>query len=222
MPDTAAELPPAPTWAPLSANERRALGVLVEKNKTAKTPDTYPMTLNGVWVGCNQKSNRDPVLELDEDGVEEALTDLMKKGLTIKQQGGRVDRWRHLLYDAWMPAKVELAILAELLLRGPQSEGDLRGRASRMDEIADLDTLRALLKGLCERNLTVYLSPPGRGAMVTHGFHTPEELAALRGSQAPVPVEAAPRPSVGLEAKLNEALAEIEKLKERVAALEAK
>ena len=204
-------------------HERRILGVLVEKNKTAKTPDTYPMTLNSVTVGCNQKSNRDPVLDLDEDDVEETLNDLMKKGLTIKQQGGRVDRWRHLLYDAWTPTKVELAILAELLLRGPQSEGDLRGRASRMDEIVDLDALRTLLKGLCERNLTVYLSPPGRGAMVTHGFHTPEELASIRAGQGPMAMEAAaPRVSSGLEAKLNEALAEIALLKERVAALEAK
>ncbi len=220
MPDS----PPGtvPQREPLSIHERRILGVLVEKNKTAKTPDTYPMTLNGVTVGCNQKSNRDPVLDLDEDDVEETLTDLMKKGLTIKQQGGRVDRWRHLLYDAWTPTKVELAILAELLLRGPQSEGDLRGRASRMDEIADLDTLRTLLKGLCERNLTVYLSAAGRGAMVTHGFHTPEELAAHRGSPGSTVEVAAQRAPSGSEAKLNEALAEIAELKERVAALEAK
>ena len=213
----------APIREPLSVLERRVLGVLVEKNKTSKTPDTYPMTLNSVTTGCNQKSNRDPVLELDEDEVEEALTDLMKKGLTIKQQGGRTDRWRHLLYDAWNPTKVELAILAELLLRGPQSEGDLRGRASRMDEIADLDTLRTLLKGLCERNLTVYLSPPGRGAMVTHGFHTPEEFASIRGGQGPMAVEVPlPRVSGGLEGKLNEALVEIALLKERVAALEGR
>ena len=211
------EPPRRPTPAPLSVNERRVLGVLVEKNKTTKTPDTYPMTLNSVVIGCNQKSNRDPVLELDEDEVEETLTDLMKKGLTIKQQGGRTDRWRHLLYDAWNPSKVELAILAELMLRGPQSEGDLRGRASRMDEIADLDTLRALLKGLCERKLTVYLSPPGRGAVVTHGFHTPEELAGHRGGQA-----APSRMPSGIEAQLAEAFAEIAKLKDRVAALEAK
>ena len=217
MPDS----PPADVRAPLSILERRVLGVLVEKNKTTKTPDTYPMTLNSVVVGCNQKSNRDPVLDLDEDDVEETLNELMKRGLTIKQQGGRADRWRHLLYDAWNPSKVELAILAELLLRGPQSEGDLRGRASRMDEIADLDTLRALLKGLCERGLTVYLSPPGRGAMVTHGFHTPEELAAARSG--PATVEAvAQRPAGGSDAKLNEILAEIARLKDRVAALEAK
>lgn len=220
MPDS----PPGtvPHREPLSIHERRILGVLVEKNKTAKTPDTYPMTLNSVTVGCNQKSNRDPVLDLDEDDVEETLNDLMKKGLTIKQQGGRVDRWRHLLYDAWTPTKVELAILAELLLRGPQSEGDLRGRASRMDEIADLDTLRTLLKGLCERNLTVNLSPAGRGAIVTHGFHTPEELAAIRGSPGPTVEVAAQRAPSGSEAKLNEALAEIAELKARVAALEVK
>ncbi len=218
-----AELTPTPSMPePLSVLERRILGVLVEKNKTTKTPDTYPMTLNSVVLGCNQKSNRDPVLELDEDEVEETLTDLMKKGLTIKQQGGRADRWRHLLYDAWNPSKVELAILAELLLRGPQSEGDLRGRASRMDEIADLDTLRGLLKGLCARNLTVYLSPPGRGAMVTHGFHTAEELASIRGGQTALPTAPVSRAPSGLEAQLADVLAEIAKLKDRVAALEAK
>ena len=219
MPDP--ELPPAPTWEPLSVVERRVLGVLVEKNKTTKTPDTYPMTLNSVTVGCNQKSNRDPLLELDSDEVEEALDGLMKKGLTIKQQGGRADRWRHLLYDAWSPTKVELAILAELLLRGPQSEGDLRVRASRMDGIAGLDTLRAILQGLCERNLAVYLSPPGRGAMVAHGFHTPEELATVRGASGVIPT---PRSAIAptVESPWAEAMAEIAKLKERVAALEAR
>ena len=218
-----ADVPTRPVPEPLSILERRALGVLVEKNKTTKTPDTYPMTLNSVVIGCNQKSNRDPVLELDEDEVEETLVGLMKKGLTIKQQGGRTDRWRHLLYDAWNPSKVELAILAELLLRGPQSEGDLRGRASRMDEIADLDTLRGLLKGLCERNLTVYLSPPGRGAMVTHGFHTPEELATIRSGQGAMPMTApSPRGPSGIEAQLAEALGEIAKLKERVEKLEGR
>jgi uncharacterized protein YceH (UPF0502 family) len=160
-------------------NERRVLGVLVEKAKT--TPDVYPLSMNSLVTGCNQKSNRDPVLDLSDLDVEEALVSCQKKGLAIKITGGRVERWRHNLYDAWQADKVELAILAELLLRGPQTEGELRGRASRMESIADLDALRALLKPLSDRHLVAYLSREGRrGTIITHGFHAPQELAALR------------------------------------------
>jgi uncharacterized protein len=168
----------AETWQPIPPYERRVLGVLVEKSKTSKSPDAYPMTLNSITLGCNQKSNRDPIYELDEDDVESTLADLQKKGIVVKLTGSRADRWRHLLYELWKVDKVEMAILAELLLRGPQSEGDLRGRASRMEEIADLETLRQHLKKLETRKLVVYLtSPEKRGAMVTHGLHTSEELA---------------------------------------------
>ena len=72
---------------------------------------------------------------------------------------GRVDKWKHLLYEVWGVNSVEIAVLAELLLRGPQTEGELRGRASRMEEIADLDALRKVLAGLRDRGLVVYLTP---------------------------------------------------------------
>lgn len=219
-----------PEWPPLSPLDRRVLGVLVEKQKTSKTADAYPMTLNSLTTGCNQKSNREPVMELSEDEVEETLLALNKRVLVNKVQGGRVEKWRHLLYDQWKVSQVEMAVLAELLLRGPQTEGDLRGRASRMNDIADLDTLRVLLAGLQARNLVVYLTPGGRGAVVTHGFHTPEELATERAKHGggagtvdfPPRVEA-PRPTVtpGLETRLNEAFDEIARLRERVARLEA-
>src|SRR3954454_10919237 len=109
-----------PTWPVLSLYERRVLGVLVEKAKT--TPDAYPMSLNALVTGCNQKSNRDPILFLSEDDVEYTLTRLQKAGLVMKITGGRVERWRHLLYESWHVDKVDLAILGELLLRGPQTE----------------------------------------------------------------------------------------------------
>src|SRR6266851_2187029 len=143
----------APTgpWPVLTCNERRLLGVLVEKAKT--TPDAYPMSLNALTTGCNQKSNRDPAMNLTDDAVEETLLRLQKQNLVSKIVGGRVERWRHLLYEAWRADKVELAVLAELLLRGPQTEGELRGRASRMEPIDDLDKLRAVLKPLTERRL---------------------------------------------------------------------
>jgi uncharacterized protein YceH (UPF0502 family) len=168
-----AELPAGP-WPALDPLERRVLGVLVEKQKTSKTADTYPMTLNALTTGSNQKSNRDPVLNLSEEEVAEALARCQKKGLAIKITGSRVDRWRHALYEVWRVDKVELAVLAELLLRGPQTEGELRTRASRMDDIDDLDVLRGVLKPLTRRNLVVYFTPEERrGAVLTHGFHEP-------------------------------------------------
>src|SRR5215831_15311002 len=167
-------------WPVLDLHERRVLGVLIEKAKT--TPDAYPLSLNALVTGCNQKSNRDPVLNLSDIEAENALTGLQKQMLVIRLQGsGRVERWRHIAYETWKVDKVELAILAELLLRGPQTEGELRGRASRMEPIDDLDTLRALLRPMAERGLVVYLSPEGRrGTVLTHGFHDPHELERLR------------------------------------------
>jgi uncharacterized protein YceH (UPF0502 family) len=173
----------AVAWPVLSLHERRVLGVLVEKAKT--TPDTYPLSINALATGCNQKSNRDPLLDLTEDDAEQALVDCQKKGLVIKITGGRVERWRHNLYEAWKVEKVELAVLAELLLRGPQTEGELRGRASRMEPIDDVDSLRPTLRSLAERSLVVYLTPQGRrGTALTHGFHAPEELERLRSKHS--------------------------------------
>ena len=170
-----------PSWVPLSPRERRVLGVMVEKAKT--TPEYYPMSLAAIVTACNQKTNRDPVTNYDQDDVEEALHSLRKKGAAILVEGvGRVARWKHTLYDWLKVSKVELAVLAELLLRGPQTEGDLRARASRMEPLADLPALQAILEGLASRSLVQSLSPPGqrRGVYVAHGLYPPEELEKLR------------------------------------------
>ena len=224
--------PPGPTWEPLAPTERRILGVLVEKQKTSKTADAYPLTLNALVTGCNQKSNRDPVLDLNEIEVEEGLTALQKKGLVTRITGGRVERFRHNLYDAWTKSGPELAILAELLLRGPQTKGDLRGRAGRMDPIDTLDTLEAILKSLAARRLAVYLTEPDRrGALVTHGFHSPDELTRLRSDHAralapagepdAAPARgASPDALAALEGKLALAASEIDALRARGAGLE--
>jgi uncharacterized protein YceH (UPF0502 family) len=166
-------------WPILDRDERRVLGVLVEKAKT--TPDAYPLSLNALVTGCNQKSNRDPVLAVSDVEAENALAALQKKGLVFRLQGsGRVERWRHVAYEAWNVDKVELAVLAELLLRGAQTEGELRGRASRMEPVDDLDRLRAVLARLAERRLVVYVTPrERRGTVLTHGFHSPQELEWL-------------------------------------------
>jgi uncharacterized protein YceH (UPF0502 family) len=187
-PDTPSSSGP---WPVLDIQERRMLGVLVEKAKT--TPDAYPLSLNALVTGSNQKSNRDPILDLEEDDVEEALGRCKAKGLVMKVIGGRVDRWRHLLYEAWHVDKVELAILAELLLRGPQTEGELRTRAGRMEPIEDLDALRRTLRPLVERKLVVYLTAEERrGAVLTHGYHEPHELDRLRVHFASAAASAAP------------------------------
>src|SRR5437763_763090 len=98
------------SWVPLTLPERRVLGVLVEKAKT--TPEYYPMTIAALVSGCNQKSNRDPVMNFDADDVEEVLQGLRRKGAAVMvEAGGRVARWKHTLYDWLKVGKVELAVL---------------------------------------------------------------------------------------------------------------
>jgi uncharacterized protein YceH (UPF0502 family) len=227
-----------PSWPVLTVPERRVLGVLVEKAKT--TPDAYPLSINALVTGSNQKSNRDPTLNLSDADVEDALRAVQQKGFVMRITGGRVERWRHNLYDALRVGKVELAVLAELLLRGPQTEGELRGRAARMEPIDDLDALRAVLKPLSERRLVVYLTPEGRrGTLVTHGFHAPPELEKLRavhGARAAADEEEAARPAAprapapptvaddrvrAMESRLDGALTEIASLRTAAADLKA-
>jgi uncharacterized protein len=173
------------SWVPLSPRERRVLGVLAEKAKT--TPEYYPLTIAAIVSGCNQKSNRDPITNYDADDVEDTLHSLRKKGAAILvEAGGRVPRWKHTLYDWLKVSKVELAVIAELLLRGPQTEGELRARASRMEPLSDLPALQAQLDALAPRGLIVYLSPPGqkRGVMLTHGLHPADELEKIKHAYA--------------------------------------
>src|SRR5262245_44203292 len=116
---------------------------MVEKAKT--TPDIYPLSLNALRTGCNQKNNRDPIMQLTDNDVEEALAKLRPLGATEEVQGsGRVARFRHHLYEWLGVDKVELAVMAELLLRGAQTEGELRGRAARMETIAHRSALRPI------------------------------------------------------------------------------
>ncbi|MGB9687730.1 YceH family protein [Thermogutta sp.] len=175
-------------WRPLPPIERRVLGVLVEKAKTV--PSSYPMTLNAIVTGCNQKSNRDPVMELTEEVVERALDNLRQLGAVGIVQGiGRVDKYRHYLYEWLGVNKEELAIIAELLLRGPQTEGELRAHASRMDPIPDLPTLRQHLESLKEKGLIIDLTPPGRGHVVAHNLYPEPELARLKQRYSAVAVQ---------------------------------
>ncbi len=106
----------SPRWQPLEAIDRRILGVLIEKAKT--TPENYPLSLNAIRSAANQKSNRSPLMQLEEPQLEEALEKLRHLGAVAQVQGtSRVDRYRHLAYDWLGVEKVELAVMAELLLR---------------------------------------------------------------------------------------------------------
>ncbi|MSU80065.1 MAG: DUF480 domain-containing protein [Gemmataceae bacterium] len=218
-----------PSWPILAMAERRVLGVMVEKAKT--TPDVYPMSVNGIVVGSNQKSNRDPILNLSDDDVENTLSALQPKGYVTRIQGGRVERWRHNLYDLWSVNKVELAILVELLLRGPQTDGELRQRASRMEAIEDLPALRDALKPLAERKLVAFLGTEGRrGTLISHGFHSPKEIEIAQSrvmtEESVVPTISAPVPIPAgelarLSGDLQEARHEISELRNQLGAMQA-
>lgn len=172
-------------WQPVSAIDRRVLGVLVEKAKT--TPDAYPMTLNGLRTGCNQKSNRFPTMEVEADDVEESLERLRLLGaIGFVEGAGRVNKYRHYLYEWLGVDKVELAIMAELLLRGAQTVGELRGRAARMEPIADLAALKPVVDSLIAKQLVVSLTPEGRGQVVSHALYLPREMERVREEYARV------------------------------------
>lgn len=135
----------------LSEIETRLLGSLVEKELT--TPEYYPLSLNALVNACNQKSNRDPVMNLDEDSVREALRTLDKKGLAgaADNMVSRVSKYEHRLQEAYNFTRHEIAILAELLLRGPQTPGELRSRADRMHKFDDLGIVQSTLQRLMKR-----------------------------------------------------------------------
>jgi uncharacterized protein YceH (UPF0502 family) len=197
--------PAQPKWQPLNSRQRRVVGVLVEKAKT--TPDAYPMTLNALTTGCNQKNNRSPLTNYTPDDVQQAIDGLREMGVVIEVQGsGRVPKFRHQMYEWLGVDKVELAVMAELLLRGEQTVGELRTRAARMEPIPGLPELKPVLQSLIDKKLVISLTPEGRGQMVTHNLYKERELEEIKarvaahapaaGVSAEEPT--APVPSAGL------------------------
>ncbi|MFH1568854.1 MAG: YceH family protein [Gemmatimonadota bacterium] len=135
----------------LTATEARVLGCLIEKGIT--TPEYYPLSLNSLTAACNQKSNRSPAMALDEKAVVRALDGLREKGLARVVSGAdlRVPKYYHRFDEELELAGPELALLCELMLRGPQTVGELRGRAGRMAELGDLPEVSSRLEGLAAR-----------------------------------------------------------------------
>lgn len=132
------------------AVEIRVLGCLIEKQRT--TPDVYPLSLNSLRLACNQSTNRDPVVEYDEQTVVEALRRLALRGWTrLASAGGRARKYRHLLPDAFGLDDAEVSLLAVLMLRGPQTPGELKQRGQRLHDFADLAAVHGTLERLVER-----------------------------------------------------------------------
>jgi uncharacterized protein YceH (UPF0502 family) len=137
----------------LTHEEQRVLGCLLEKQRT--TPDAYPLTLNALRLACNQQTNRDPVMDLDEARLREALERLSRRRWVryASGQGSRAPKYRHLLDEALGIEAPEQALLAVLLLRGPQTPGELKARSERLHPAGDLGALHATLERLADRGL---------------------------------------------------------------------
>ncbi|MDY7106865.1 MAG: YceH family protein [Actinomycetota bacterium] len=178
----------------LSAAEIRVLGSLVEKERT--TPDQYPLTTNALRSACNQKSNRDPVVSLSATEIDQTMLSLRTEKLarTVQGAGSRTPKHRHILDEAWGLDDGELAVMTVLMLRGPQTPGELKGRTERLHAFADLDEVGATLRRLASRD-DPFVAEQGRmpGQKETRWAHLlgDEELPA-----APVaPRQAAPEPA---------------------------
>ena len=218
---------PEKRWQPLTAIQRRIAGVLIEKAKTV--PETYPMTLNGIVTACNQKSNRSPKMELGDREVEQSLDEMRFLGAVVEVHGGgRVPKYKHVLYEWFDVDKVEIAVMAELLLRGEQTLGELRSRVARMEDLPDLAHLQPVVGNLMQKGLVQSLTPAGRGQVVSHNLYGQDELSALQSPHSPAGTVAAMAQSaemtskVSVPSELQQLTRVVEELKNRVEVLEQK
>lgn len=185
----------------LNPIERRILGVLMEKALTQ--PDYYPMSVNAIVIACNQKSNRDPVMDLDELAVLDTLENFKRRGLVaqvLPAPGARVDRYKHLAESCWGWSARQRAIITELLLRGPQTVGELRTHASRMIDFDSLEIVNNVLETLMTGEpawVAALPREPGRSAIrYTHLLYPEgEQTPTAAASSAALPAAAGTPPS---------------------------
>lgn len=172
----------------LTDAEARVLGALMEKEAT--TPDNYPLSLNALMNACNQRSNREPVMDLDEEGVRQALHGLEELRLAgpARDADGRVAKFEHWLGEAFNLTRAENALLCVLLLRGAQTPGELRGRTERLHRFDEIGDVTAALQRLIDRDapLAALLprQPGAREQRYTHLLCGPAELVAAQGTSA--------------------------------------
>jgi hypothetical protein len=177
----------------LSAHEIRVLGCLLEKQRT--TPEAYPLSLNALRLACNQATNRDPVTEYDEPIVRDALHRLSRRrwARLASGPGSRAPKYRHLLDEALGLPEDELAVLCVLMLRGPQTPGELKQRTERLHPLPDLSAVIAALERLIDRELAVRLQRrPGQKE---------ERYSHLLGDDAP---QAGAEPAAGVPAPIHD------------------
>ena len=209
----------------LSVLEARVLGVLVEKQHTV--PDTYPLTLNALAAGCNQKTSRDPVISAADPEVQAALDHLKSRSLVMESSGGRVMRYAHNAGKGLDLPPQSVALLAVMFLRGPQTAGELRINSERLHRFGDILAVEGFLRELAERGFVREL-PRAPGARETRWMHL------LSGEPAPA-AEAAPahaQPAgahdavtmgeiAAMRAQIDELQSELAALKETVERLRA-
>ncbi|MDY6945626.1 MAG: DUF480 domain-containing protein [Pseudomonadota bacterium] len=207
----------------LSALEARLIGSLIEKAIT--TPDQYPLSLNALVNACNQKSNRDPLLSLDERTVQESVDGLMKKHLVLEKSGfgSRVPKYQHRFcntgFGSFEFTPVQTAIICELLLRGPQTPGELRTRAARMAEVQDVAQIESALEDLATRPDGPFVKqlprePSRRDSRHAHLFSGEEQIPVTAAEG-----EAEPEPNAGSGEPRSSLQARVAGLEEQVAAL---
>jgi uncharacterized protein YceH (UPF0502 family) len=205
------------------ALEARVIGCLIEKEIT--TPDQYPLSLNALVAACNQKTNRHPVLELDEAAVQQTLDALSKRHLVMERSGfgSRVMKYRHRLcngdHNPLQFSPQELALVCELLLRGPQTPGELRTRAQRLAPFADLDEVEATIEALASRADGPFVARLARQPGAREARYA-ELFSGSVPAEAPGPAPA-PAPAVGLAARVEELERAVAELKAELAALRA-
>jgi uncharacterized protein len=193
------------------AVELRILGCLIEKQRT--TPDAYPLSLNSLRLACNQSTNRDPVVEYDEPTIRAALERLGRKGWTrlASGPGSRAAKYRHLLDEALQLTPSELAIVAVLMLRGPQTPGELKGRTERLYPLGSLEDVEGVLDRLIERELVVRLERrPGQKEL---------RYAQLLGGEAPEAAVTEVVPAASGDDGIEELRARVERLEDEVDSL---
>jgi len=202
--------------------EVRILGCLIEKQRT--TPDQYPLSLNALRLACNQTTNRDPVVDYDETAIREALHRLSQRRYSRLASGhtSRAYKFRHLLDEALELDPEELAVLAVLLLRGPQTPGELKQRTERMQGFPDLATLEDALDRLVEKDLALRLArrPGQKEERYLHRLSA-EAADAPPLEDTPEPLVAAPPRAPAVGGRVDALEGELAQLRDEVAALRA-
>jgi uncharacterized protein YceH (UPF0502 family) len=196
----------------LNQIEQRIIGVLLEKEIT--TPDQYPLSLNSLTTGCNQKSNREPVLELSEAEVLDTVDGLIAKRIVVRDEAvsGRVDKYRHRFCNTEFGDlqfnEQQLAVVCVLLLRGPQTPGELRSRTNRLANFAQVSEVEQVLQDLQQQSLVQQLprQPGKRESRYQHLFISSTEAELVSAGAEPL-----------VESDLNSLLEEVQQLKQELA-----